>query len=294
MVKVKVFCSGCTEHLGILDLMKKINENVEFECFGYKETCKKTKEDVRNRIKRKEDRLETLQTVEIEEKCPIAGKTGEALEQFASKFISKLSKWGTYVGYIVVDDLDDNFFSKELSKEELIKNYWALISKHEEKIHDRISENGNISNVIILLAIPEIESWLLYDWDNVIVRYYNDLELTEALQKYLVNNEFAKYWDNFENWCSHIVCGQYVKISEVLIKSFEKIQLWDPLEQSVTTMPHMEYLGLDNIRKRHSESNIKSYNKKKDGPLMLCQVNPLILQQKSKYLKTKFDVIKAI
>jgi hypothetical protein len=294
MGQIKVFCSGCTEHIGIVDFLRKINPNNEYECFKLKSSCKKSVrnsiyKDSDNRLKVREDSSETV----VE--CPILGKTGKALTEFAKHWVQTFVKRGSsYTGYIFSDDLDSNPFVKELSAEFIDKNYWDIVKKYDSNIRNEISEGLEGINIVILLAIPEIESWFLYSWDTAIKEYYIDEQLTDSLALYFKEKVFAEYCDKFEEWCSKKIYGKHCKISELLMKGFDDVQLFDEIEQNDITMPNMKYLGLETIKTRHQNGQIKSYNKKKDGPYILSLLDPCILEMNSKYLKSKFDLIREI
>lgn len=297
MGKVKVFCSGCTEHIGIIEFLNKVNPKSNYECFELKNSCKNSAYEVRKNVYKDENNKLQIKEENATDviKCPISGKSGHSLRKYAKTYIHAMYKRGsTYTAYIFLDDLDSNPFNTDISTQFTVKEYWNVILKYDDEIEKYITDGIEDIKLIVLLAIPEIESWFLYAWDTAVSDYYSDKPLTTALKKHLSENVFKGYWDKFDEWCSIAIYGKHCKMSDLLIKSFNELQFLDPLNQDINTMPLMNYLGLEDIRYRHKLNIIHSYVKKQDGPLILSLLDPTIIEKKSIYLHNKFNLIRGL
>jgi hypothetical protein len=293
MGKIRVFCSGCTEHLSIDAFLKKVNPRNDYIVTDRKTACKKSIQEVRKYVyKDTDNKLKVVEeNANYSEECRITGKSGKALRKNVAKQIEIFYRRNTYSDFIFIDDLDcEPFADNEFDA----VNYWDIIREFEHGIEIELKNNIPEVKLVVLMAIPEIESWLMYAWDTAFVEYYQDVPLINAIKSYLQENEFKNHWDNFDEWCSKAVFGKYYKISEVLIESFNKIQHLDLIEQSTETMPYLKYLGVESIIYRHENSMLKRYEKKKDGPQILAMLEPTVLETKSRYLKDKLYKIREI
>jgi hypothetical protein len=136
------------------------------------------------------------------------GKTGaDFAKQIKAKLDDKI-KYGNPLcdAILILDDLD---CCCNVKRKTLFEN---IINQ---------AGNGAFNDVkrIIGFAAPELESWVIADWDNTIATHIDFRQNQQAMQNWLVNNnvsfntpETFSFYDESKNSC-------HEKLSELLIES---------------------------------------------------------------------------
>lgn len=178
------------------------------------------------------------------------GHTGKSLATEIRKDITNY--WdGTANVILVLDDTDD--CDPETRETELMTAVYESL-----KVKTNLENNHPI---VIALAVPELEIWLLADWNNTFKKYFSNCEWN--VRQDLSNNRRV----DFELPESFIVKdnnGEYHKISEIIK---ETIRL-------------------------HCGVNTK-YSKATDTPKLLLNIDPKTVSSKCLYFRKWWNALKS-
>lgn len=156
-------------------------------------------------------------------------------------------------GILFIDDADCRF---------TIDTYNNWVEQTSADIREAV---GWDIPVFVLLQSPEVESWLLMDWENSFAKEYrHPAGLEHLLKQYLIHKITRTSWDNIE-WfggpCIDDACTQ--KLSELIIQTINSISYVEEASFPFQTR-FSAFWRSDSI----------SYSKKENGGRMLTQINP--------------------
>lgn len=136
------------------------------------------------------------------------GKTGES---FAKQITNKLEDAIKYRNplcdvILIIDDLD-----------------CCCDIQRKIQFNNSVNQAGNgkfeHTKLIIGFAAPELEAWLVADWDNTIAKHINFRQNQQAMKHWLIKNQLSfdksetfSFYDEIKNAC-------HEKLSELLIES---------------------------------------------------------------------------
>lgn len=250
------FTAGYTELYAMKTFMKKINTNCE-----YIQLCptteRKNKNDIKNRHAVGTQKRHT-------ESIAQSGYTGDKLIEFVHNFIrTDKYKREKYDAILIEDDKDNRFLtmlpdgSGRMNSKE-----WA---EYKKTITDHINALYPELPVLFFLAAPEVETWLITDWENGVGSMFKR-ELGADTNRYFnivfrkyVNDEILKdYKESIEEY--GYFSGQYQKLSEKLQEALKEGNYWN---------------------NRYDAAEYKlSYSKKIQGGNALEQIEPDIVKNK--------------
>ena len=135
------------------------------------------------------------------------GKTGEAFaKQIKAKLDDKIKYQSPPDAILILDDLD-----------------CCCPVERKALFNDTVNQAGNgaLKEIrrIIGFAAPELEAWIVADWNNTIAKHIDFRQNHQAMQHWLVSNKVAfdtpeafSFYDESKNSC-------HDKLSELLIES---------------------------------------------------------------------------
>ena len=246
------FAGGYTELNAMKLFMKKINSRVD-----YIQLCpigeRKSKDMIRGRraggIRQKQ-----------------SGWTGQALIDFVLEFIqTERFREELYDAILIEDDKDNRFlFVQPDGTASIDASKWEEFEQH---LRDEISSHCPDIPVLFFLAAPEVEAWLLSDWDNSFGKVYRD-RLTAGQNSYFsvrfrrhINEQVLtqQYQTLIENY--GYFGGQYQKLSSEIQRALETL---DFLE-GYTPAP---------------EDVAIRYSKRFEGEAMLEEIDPHVVAKR--------------
>ncbi len=166
LVRIGYFCtSGYTETGGMEEFLKKLLPTARWErCFPAV---------IKPAPKLRRERAATGQVVPLAEpRRAEAGLTGESLQK---KMLGILRTWHVkrsdpYDAYLLIDDADCRFCLEEDGSRDAVLERWTTWQRGLQK---RVQEElGRPVPVVALLASPEVEAWLVADWEQSFQLHY--------------------------------------------------------------------------------------------------------------------------
>lgn len=232
MTRVGYFCTGGhTETGGIEQFLQKINPRVRWgKCLPATLKPPKFKRGLDARILARDDE----------------GDTGEAL---LNKMIERLQQHGFDYDYLlVIDDADCRF------NEGSTETFESFHAKWQAKIDETL---GRHVPFYVLFASPEVEGWLLADWDNSFKKEYPSRDYPQVeheLFRYIQSDILGEqYREDIENFGGALLRGACtIKISTQIQNAFVAEELGSIL---------LQYPKL-------------RYNKNSNGSSMLKRIDP--------------------
>lgn len=263
MVKKVVcyFTGGWTESGAMSEFLKKINHK-----FHYQQRCP-------NKPKYKRGLA-----------CHLCGLTGQSLIDYILNDIrNHLDEIRTSTAIIIEDDLDGRF---ENRLESFVEYRDSVISR----IHVELDMDIPI---LFFAASPEIESWLISDWDNSFGCTYSRAQggplahpqnnyFNVSFKKYIYGNVLLDYKDNIEDY-GFFEYG-YRKLSDEIIQAL--------------SIGYREVLALEGPATYHEAivyNKSLYYSKRLHGDRMLRNISPEAVAAKcTKYFRKAFHELVAL
>ncbi len=135
------------------------------------------------------------------------GKTGKNLSKQIKYQLSSALRFGTCDCILVIDDLDCRDAGKQ--------------SRAFNQAIDCVPGGDGIYR-LIGFASPEIESWLIADWDNTFAKHSDFRGYHERL-RYVLSHEFSVAFDDPESFSGYDktkdACKE--KLSEIIVRAIE-------------------------------------------------------------------------
>ena len=276
------FTGGYTESNSMLSFLSKINDNLNFN-----QMCP-------NRTKRRKVRGDVESVTERNLIGNVSGLTGASLTKYVYKYLDDYqAEIKSYDAIIIEDDLDGSFFEigsdgfKKSSKNAEFINHCAQI---RENIIQRMGK-GTDFPVILFYAAPEIESWILSDWNNSFGYVYGPKEFqyltsdenryfSARFQPYIKENVLGEYNTCIEKY--GYIDNQYYKLSDKLITSVQQFKVFLSDSDNNEELP-----------KAIAQNQRLLYSKKIHGDKMLLHISPEKVKEKCPlYFAEAFDAIK--
>jgi len=232
VTKIGYFCTGGYTEIGAINsFLEKINPNI------YWERCFPTADKPRLAIGRMNS-------------TPIAsysGITGSDLTEMMYDRLSKYYKHSDFDGFLLIDDLDCRYHSN------LAAGIDLFIETHSDNVQKILEKQVAF---YVLFASPEVESWLLADWNNSFAKQYPQ-SVAYKVQERLKKDIIKEYWDNnLELYGGAFVNGGCEsKISSEIQDTFSLV-------------------GLD------EQERVYSYSKRNEGVDMLRRIEPMQVGRK--------------
>ena len=282
MVKnVACFFTGAhTESNEMINFLRKINGDLNF-----KQLCP-------NKTKRRKVRggIESVTNRNLIE-C-VSGLTGSALIRYVYNYLDTYRDECTnFDALIIEDDLDGHFFEigtdgqKKSSKTKEFSEHCKLI---KNQIVQKLGKNDDFP-VIFLYAAPEVETWLLSDWNNSFGYVYGPKKLqcltteenryfSARFQPYVNEHVLMEYCSCIENY--GYFNNEYCKLSDKLIASLREFKVF--ISEYSTEIPQLI-----------AQNQALRYSKKDHGDAMLQNLSPEKVKDKCPlYFAEAFDAIK--
>lgn len=276
------FTGGYMEFGALTGFLEKINQRVHF-----KQLCP-------NRPK---GRKRPMPQTDL--KDDVSGLTGSALLEYVYNYIDKYPQdLADCDAVIIEDDLDGRFTelsdpgdetTRESRKTQGFREHCkTIISEVQKRL-----EKDEAFPVVLLFAAPEIEAWLLSDWNNTFGYIYGpkgtavltgdeNRFFSARFQPYIRDNVLLKYANEVENY--GFFSGKYKKLSDQLISALRsfQIELGKPEETSV----HAKAIAFQKELR---------YSKMLHGAAMLQQLSPNTVRKKcTVYFEEAFSQIKGL
>lgn len=246
------FTGGHTELNAMKPFMRKINSRVD-----YIQLCpigeRKSKDMIRGR-----------RAGSISQKQ--SGRTGQALIDFVLGFIqTERFREELYDAILIEDDKDDRFLQVQPDGTASIDS--SKWEEFEQYIRAEVAAHCPDIPVLLFLAAPEVEAWLLSDWDNSFGKIYRD-RLTAGQNNYF-SNRFRRHINE------QILTQQYQPLIEsygYFDGQYRKLSL--ELQRALETVDFLEgYTPAP-------EDVVIRYSKRFEGEAMLEEIDPLAVARR--------------
>lgn len=212
------FTGGYTESGALVSFLNKINSNV-----FYDQRCP-------NKTRRRKGSVLTPL------KPDVSGLTGTSLTAYMFDHLEKYKDdLRDYAGVLIEDDLDGKFYSyindgrKKIIITDRNQDYEEYISGLAHRVREILNKKDDFP-VICLHASPEIECWILADWNNSFGNIYG----TKGF-RVLQNNENDYFANRFRVFVNEFVLkdyrdrlelygyfnGEYKKLSDEIIHGLD-------------------------------------------------------------------------
>jgi len=236
---------------------------------GYTETSIKdflTKMNPRIKWIIRSPRLKKLPKKDYLEKelLPIlTGKTGEALETFMLDEIGEHSRILTECAAVLLED--------DLDMRDAEEDQNTFLSAQQERLQAKLSaiSEAGTARMICLYAAPEVETWLIEDWEN---SFGNARRFSQQIATQLrkpINDRKGVCGDSFERYSHHFS----KKLSDWLVEQIQRLSI--------------EY-GITDVDKAF-------YSKKHHGSEFLRAIDPSVIEKKCRiYFAKAYHAIQNI
>lgn len=274
------FTGGYTESNSMLSFLSKINDKLNFN-----QLCP-------NKTKRRKVRGGVESVTERNLMDNVSGLTGAGLTKYVYKYLEDYqAEIVNYDAVIIEDDLDGSFFDigsdglKKSAKNAEFMNHCDQIRKN---IIQRMGKGPDFP-VILFYAAPEIESWILSDWNNSFGYIYGPKEF-----QYLTSDENRYFSARFQPYVKENVLGEYNTCIEKY--GYFDNQYYKLSDKLITSLQQFKVLLSDNneeLPKAIGQNQGLLYSKKIHGDKMLLHIFPEKVKEKCPlYFSEAFDAIK--
>ena len=276
------FTGGYTESGALTGFLEKINQQVHF-----KQLCP-------NRPRgRKRPRAET------DLKDEVSGLTGPALLDYVYHYLDKYPRdLADCDAVIIEDDLDGRFTelavpgdekTRVSRKTQAFRDHCQTVISEVQK---RLGKDASFP-VVLLFAAPEIEAWLLSDWEHTFGYVYGpkgtavltadeNRFFSSRFRPYVRDIVLQDYANEVENY--GYFSGEYKKLSDQLVSALQSFQI--ELGKTEATSSHAKAIAF----KRELR-----YSKMLHGDAMLRQLSPDEVRKKcTVYFEEAFSQIKVL
>jgi hypothetical protein len=244
--EVYFYATDSHSETSMQDFLKKINPNVKWISRSPR-LAKRTKKDYA-----------------AKEIFPVlTGRTGVDLENFMIEEIAQHQDIVLKRPAILLED--------DLDRRDALENQSEFLAARRKKLNDRISNavEGSSAELICLYAAPEVETWLVEEWENSFgnSRLFNQQIATQL--RPLINKIKAECGDSFESY-SHYKDDKFSDWLSKHIQNLSEIHKIDDPEMA-------------------------SYSKRKHGSKFLGEIDPDKIAPKCRiYFAVAYHAIRKI
>ena len=272
------FTGGYTESDAMILFLQRINSSITF-----KQCCP-------NRPRRRKASADRPEL-----KDNVSGLTGQNLINYMYEYFEKYpDELRNCIGVLIEDDLDGKFYEEDEGPPKTPKakkniEYYNYIKDVEENVRQRLNKEEDFL-VIQLYAAPEIEAWMISDWENSFGKIYgpHNMNILTAHENsffstlfrgYVKDRILMQYKDSIEEY-GYFGC-EYRKMSDELISGLQEFKV--EMSENTETEKKIKY-----------NQNIY-YSKQLHGDVILRELNPDLLVDKCpRYFAEVYRQIKAV
>ena len=276
------FTGGYTESNSMCKFLNKINGSIHLKQF-----CP-------NRTKRRKVKRGSGNVTECDLIDEVCGLTGQSLIQYVSDYLdAHKDEFLEFDALIIEDDLDGRSFEVDAKGNKYsIKNdeFVQYCNQVKSNILRKL-DKGDDFPIIFIYAAPEVETWLLSDWDNTFGYVYGPKVLncltteentyfSARFHPYVNENVLKEYKDRIENY--GYFENTYYKLSDQLISSLDSFKAFVGNEA-------------EDAPQSIAQNKELRYSKRLHGDAMLRYISPEKIKAKCpSYFAEAYDIIKSL